>query len=385
MLRALCLLLAFSVFPMPTVSADTAPDLGANAALKYWQAFATMPTMTEAEQNRLNANCLTMPLDAQARKLVDSAAYSLRMMHRGAALRHCNWGIGTEEGIYLLLPHERATRVLSSLACLRARLRFEQGQSAKAVDDLVADITLARHASLDGSLIAVLVGYATEARATELLARYLPKLDAEAAKSLKTRLAALPAGATPAQAMKFEENAADVWLIHKAKETKDKESLLKLMGSLVTSEKENRATRDKKAQEFLDACGGTADSVVRFAEQLRPSYARMAKMLELPLDQTESAWKREAKAEAGNPLFPVLSPVIPKVRQSQALADVRRALLLAAIDVQIGGQATLKDHPDPIGRGPFEYAAFNGGFELRSKWPGPGDKPVSLTVGQRGQ
>jgi len=44
----------------------------------------------------------------------------------------------------------------------------------------------------------------------------------------------------------------------------------------------------------------------------------------------------------------------------------------------------LKKHPDPIAGEPFEYAGFDGGFELRSKWK-PGDKPMTLTVGRHGK
>ena len=68
MLRALCLATAILGLPSGHVSADAPPDLGANAALKYWQAFATLPKFTDAEQSRLMAEHLTMPLDAQAKR-----------------------------------------------------------------------------------------------------------------------------------------------------------------------------------------------------------------------------------------------------------------------------------------------------------------------------
>jgi len=58
-------------------------------------------------------------------------------------------------------------------------------------------------------------------------------------------------------------------------------------------------------------------------------------------------------------------------------------MLAAAIAVQLDGQDALKDYSDPVVGGRFEYAPFQGGFEIRSKFKGPGDKPVSLTVGRR--
>ena len=76
--------------------------------------------------------------------------------------------------------------MLTSLACLRARLRFEAGQNAEAIDDLLAAMTLGRHVSLTTKVSSrVLVGYAIEHRMIETLALYLPKLDAKTIKDLK--------------------------------------------------------------------------------------------------------------------------------------------------------------------------------------------------------
>ena len=83
--------------PLREASADGPPDLGANAALKYWQAFATLPKFTAAEQTKLAAGPLAIPLDAQTRELVTQAEYALQMLHHGAALRHCDWGVGLED------------------------------------------------------------------------------------------------------------------------------------------------------------------------------------------------------------------------------------------------------------------------------------------------
>src|SRR5262245_18700224 len=137
MLRALRLVMTIVVLPLGYASADTLPDLSENAALKYWQAFAALPRLTDAQQKKLNAECLTMPLDAHAREVVTRAASSLRVMHRGAALRRCEWALDLEEGVAARFSHAEAGRVLSSLACLRARLRFADGRNAEAVEDLV--------------------------------------------------------------------------------------------------------------------------------------------------------------------------------------------------------------------------------------------------------
>lgn len=392
MLRALGLAITTVVLSLAEAGAAGPSDLGANAALKYWQGFATLPTFSDAESQKLHAEYLTLPLDAPARKTVAKADYSLKMMHYGAALPHCDWGLVTEEGVEALLPHAPAARVLSSLAFVRARLRFDDGRPDEAIDDIVSAMTMARHVSIDGSLICVLVGYAIESRANETLALYLPKLDAASTEQLQTRLDNLPTGGRPADGMKLEEATLD-WFIGKVNRAANKNELVAILSKL----SESGENRDASAQgrKFLQECGGTAEGVVKFAEEALPCYARAAKMLDLPIDRFVTEWDRQEAKEASNPVFRRLFPAVRKVRESQARFDVRQALLRAALDVQLKGPDALKQHPDPLTGQAFEYVEFDGGFELRFKFK-PDDKrrekwkfdphfdeSLTLTVGRR--
>ena len=270
MLRALCLTMTVLFFSWSRATADTPPQPADNAALKYWQAFATLPPLEKADEERLRADSSTMPLDANARELVEKADYSLKMLHRAAALPRCDWGLSFEDGIEALLPHAQAARVLSSLAFLRARMWFEEDRAGDAVDDIVAALTLARHTSRDGSLITVLVGYNIEQRGGQVLARYLPKLRPEAIKNLRSRIAALPRFDSPATALLTCELETVDWFIRQVEQAKDKESLLALLGMLA---------EPRSGQALLTECGGTAEGVVKFAKQLGPSYTRIATKL----------------------------------------------------------------------------------------------------------
>ena len=383
MLRALCLAMSILVLPLEFAFADAGSDPGGNAALKYWQAFATLPKFSEAE-NKTIGDCLTAPLDDSVRKILTEAEYSLQMMHRGSALKNCDWGMRfDEDGVYALLPHAAASRVLTSLACLRARQGFQTGQNPDgAIDDLLAAMTLGRHVSVDGSLIAVLVGYSIENRAIETLAVALPKIDAKTIKDVKARFDALPPFATEASALLACEKVTLDWFIRKVKETKDKEGLLAFLSWVGISEDKDRDSGGKAAA-FLKECGGTAEGVVKFAVEALPSYDAMAKTLDLPLDDFEKEFNRESNRQAGNPVYKVFFPALAKARQSRVRADVRRALFSAAIAVQLEGQNALKDHLDPVGGGRFETVPFKGGYELRSKLKLQDDKPVTLTVGHR--
>ena len=145
--------------------------------------------------------------------------------------------------------------------------------------------------------------------------------------------------------------------------------------------------RDKdasgKARAFVEECGGTAEGIIRYVEETRPSYAIVAKQLDMPLEEFAKAFESESKKQAHNPVFKVLFPAVAKVREAQARYEVRRALFSAALAIQRHGRAVLKDHPDPIVGGSFEYSPFEGGFELRSKMKTQDGKPLALTVGQR--
>src|SRR5262249_53146477 len=107
MLRAFCLAMAVVVVPLESGFALERADAEGNAALKYWQAFATLPKFTDAENKKI-AECLTTPLDDLTRKILAESEYSLKMLHYGAAEPRCDWGMGYQEGVFTRLPQAEA-------------------------------------------------------------------------------------------------------------------------------------------------------------------------------------------------------------------------------------------------------------------------------------
>src|SRR5262249_19199563 len=154
-----------------------------------------------------------------------------------------------------------------------------------------------------------------------------------------------PGGST-AVAVRDEEKAGLDWLVRRAKQVerrvKDGEDQEKVLASL---------PEEEFVREFIQKCGGTTAGLLKFAEEMRPWYGHMAETWDRPLDQFDKEQEREATKYASNPVFRTFTPGIIKVRQAQARADVRRALLAAAIDLQLGGRDVvtdaLKKHPDP--------------------------------------
>jgi RNA polymerase sigma factor (sigma-70 family) len=360
-----------------------AADPNANAAMQYGQAFIALRRGV-GEPDKLYAECLTMPLDAHAREVVARGAYALRVMHRGAASARCDWSVPTERGVDVPFTHGDGALVLGCLACLRARLRFEEGHNNEALSDLVAALTLARHVSQDGTLDGLWGGYKIEARAGEILAGNLQRLDLKSIKDLQTRLDALPPGGSVAGAtMRMEESLLG-WIVGEVEEAKDRESLLDFLSQLAGFKSDAPEKNQAKGRALLEACGGNAEGVLRFAEEMRQHYPRMTKTLDLHADHVDQEFEHEAKKLADNPVYKVFAPVLHNVRRRQAQTDVRRALLATALAVRLEGRDGMKRHSDPVVGGQFDYVAFEGGFELRSQWKRD-DQPVTLTVGRRGK
>jgi RNA polymerase sigma factor (sigma-70 family) len=359
-----------------------ATDRDANAAVSYGQAFVAL---RRVPAEKLASECVTMPLDDRARDLVTKGAYALRLMRRGAAQPGCDWGVPLERGVANPFSRGDGALVLGSLACLRARLRFEEGQAAEAVDDLVAALALARHVGRDGTLDGLWVGYQIQDRAGQTLAHNLPRLDDAAVRGLAKRLADLPPEGSAAEATaRMEESMLD-WIVGELREAKDKESLVTFLGQLGRFKDDPPAVKAATGRALLEACGGTAEGMLKSAEELRRASGPLAKTLDLPPDQAGKALDREAAKLADNPLFKkVFAPVLENIRVRRERDAARRALLSAALAVRLGGRDALKEHPDPVTGRPFEYEAFAGGFVLKSGVPGPNGKPLALAVGRRG-
>jgi hypothetical protein len=363
--------------------ADAKPDLNANAALKYWRGFANLPKLEKEEQDKIAREATTMALTPRVRAVVTLSESSLHELYNGAAVPACAWGLTREDGFTIIIPEASAARLLEGLVCLRARLRFEEGDNTGALDDLLAGMTLARHIGQDEPLVSVLVGFALESMATDVLAAYLPKLDATTLQALPARLAKLPAGATVAGGLLTEETVFLGGFQSKVGEFKDRDKLAEYLGICLSQESEGNAkVRLARGKAYLEECGGSAESLVKLAEEGRPYYESLATKTALPPDEFAKLMDAEMKRIEKNPVARIVFPALVKCQHLEARLLCRRAMLAAAIAIQLGGKDALKTHPDLYGNGPFAYEAFDVGYVLQSKFQLT-DKPTSLTIGKR--
>jgi hypothetical protein len=350
-----------------------ANDLAANAALQYWQAFALMPPL-DKDQEKLLADWNKVPLDAAALKLTAASEESQRYLLRGAKFRACDWGLDYEDGIGLLLPHLNKARQLARLAALHARSALEQGHVEAAAQDATAILALGRHVGSVPIVISILVGYAIEANAVDLLASYLPELQALAPGIVST-YEALPPGATLQRAyLTMEKELTLRWLVKKLRDAEAREkgawrevwkaAVDRPMGVDTTSQVDSFERAVKLTEDLVPVCDALATLVALPAEEFDARYP---------------AFKKQTKA--AHPLAGYFLTAPEQVLGAQRRNQVRMELLKAAIAVVRGGPEKLEAIKDLFGTGPFAYRRLDKGFELKSKLLFR-DQPVALTVGQ---
>jgi len=357
-------------------AAAQAPDAKsgppANAALMYWQAFALMPAL-DKNQERLLEEWDKVPLDAAVRALLAKSHSSLMYLHRGAKLKHCDWGLDYNDGISMHMPHLAKARDLARLAALRARLALAQGHWKAGSADATALMALARHVGRDPIMICLLVRYLIEGMAIELVAAYVPELKAPLPQVVAV-YEALPAGVTIQQAFVAEKRITAEWLIKKLNDEEQRKqgAWRDLWQKIFDGPEVPEAVQ--RVESFAEA--------LRMANDLLPVYDQLAKLVALPRDEFAAQYPEfTKKTKAAYPLAGALVTSADRMLATEHRNQARMAMLFAAIAIAQGGPDKLKDFKDPFGSGPFEYRALDRGFELKSKLLFR-DQPVTLTVGQ---
>lgn len=369
------LLLPLSLLPFTAASAQPAesrPQTG-NAAVQYWQAFALMPTLSKDQEELLEKWNEVSLDDEEVKKLIVASQTSLMYLHRGAAMKDCDWGLKYGDGISMLMPHLSRCRDLARLAALRARHEFERGNWKLGRNDATAIVMLGRHVGREPILIARLVGFLIEDAAIDLVAPYVLEHKAPYAEAL-AMYKALPATATLADSLMVEKKHMAQWMIDKLQE---EEKRMPGAGLALWKNFIAGAETEEQLKQFK-----SVDEIVEQIEAMLPIYDELARIVALPKSEFEAQYpKFKEEKKTAQPIVGLLLPAVDKVLAKEHRNRARFALLFAAIAVAESGMEKLKDIKDPYGDGPFEYRPLDKGFELKSKLIFE-DKPVALTFGQ---
>jgi hypothetical protein len=209
-----CIILAFLLMSRADAQAPAA-----NAALRYWMAFAVMhdPPADKATADLLDrvASGASPWDERKLGKILDDNREALEMMQRATKLPSCDWGLEYELGPHTPIAHLAKARVLGRLNAVAGTRLASRGQVAQAVDVWLAGVRFSQHVARDGTLISLLSARLSLSPSLTSLARTAsqPSVDAAHRQQIAAVVRAIPdAGLDWADAMRRE---ADLLVVAK--------------------------------------------------------------------------------------------------------------------------------------------------------------------------
>jgi hypothetical protein len=282
-------------------------------------------------------------------------------------------------------------------ARIRVMWELQHNQQAEARDELLAAMALARNISHDGTIISVLVQVAMEAIASSTVAENFGKFSPETLQQFIEGLNALPARGTVAASMQTEKLYFHDWLVRKVMEIKadsagDESKAMAAIHKLVVGVDggdEADKSRPDVWTRVLTASGGTSDGFLNLLNRQSQYKDRFAAITALPYAEFESQYAALTN-EVGKSMDPFLFlPALEKARARELRIDATLAMVRAAMEYKLHGDAGLQAVNDPCGQGPFGFERFffNGvdrGFKLTSGYDINGNKALLIFVESQG-
>jgi len=125
--------------------------------------------------------------------------------------------------------------------------------------------------------------------------------------------------------------------------------------------------------------------------EMKPMYARAAAIAGLPPAKFDAQMKllNEDVRNSSNPLVKAVIPDFTKAGAREFAIRTDQAMVRAAVEYKLHGEAGLQSVKDPYGHGPFEFQRFvfdgvDRGFELTSAYAGRGYPEAMIFVEKDG-
>jgi hypothetical protein len=168
----------------------------ANAALRYWMAFAMMQ---DPPANAATTDLLQRVADGSERwdegrlgAILDANSDALDVMGRASSLRVCDWGVEYELGPNAPIPHLAKARVLGRLNVLSGHRLAARGQASDAVNRWLAGIRFSQHLAQGGTLISLFSAQSILLPTLHALASEISRLNAESRANVDAVVRMLP-------------------------------------------------------------------------------------------------------------------------------------------------------------------------------------------------
>jgi len=370
-----------------------------NPALLYHQAFTLTPELSPEDHAYLfTTEWRGSHLDDRFAKLAAKYDNSFKLLRRAGYSRvSCDWGIDLTDGPEAMLTGLARAKLATQVACLRARYALQEGKEAEARDDLIAVFTLGRNVSKDGVLVSALVQIAIENIVTSFIADNFYRFSPETLRQFVAGFDAAPARGSIQQSISTEKHSFCDWYIRKienfqASNPGNQKATLDYIGEIC---RRNFLGEDNPEPNFSDklikAAGGTPEGVIKYIKDLYPLYDELAVVVALPYDQYNARIKPLTDKISRHPnlLVEKFFPALEKCRYKEFGSMVRLAMLRAAVEHRLRGEAGFKSVSDPCGSEPFKFERFtmdgeDRGFELRSELDWRGFEETTIFVEKGG-
>jgi len=227
------------------------------------------------------------------------------------------------------------------------------------------------------------------------------QLSPETLKQLADGFAAAPPRCTMAACIPAEKASFPDWLVGKILELQKENpgNDAKVMAEIhelfaiieASGDGEIDPLQPDHWEQVTEAAGDTSEGVLKLLRQMDPLYQRLAAIMALPASEFENQIKPfNAEIEhSPNPF--VVRSFVPgeKARAKEFSILAELAMVRAAVEYKLHGEAGLLSVTDPCGQGPFAFERFvfqgvDRGFELKSAYEGRGFQEVLIFVEKDG-
>jgi hypothetical protein len=381
--KSICMLLLVLTGLMPVARGeDYRTDI--NPALLYYQSFLVAPNAEDIQYLSTNdwwkgwwrGQRLPEPFGSAVSNCDAELELARQAAHQTVA---CDWGIDLSRGTETLLPQlGRAKRVVVD-SQYQIVWDLQNGNQAEARDDLLADLALGRNISRTRTLISVLVEMAIESLVCDEIAQNFHRFSPETLQQLADGFDTAPARGTlaecaPTERIIHEWTFSSFERLQKEYPDNNEAAMDGLRGLLYYYNAD-------EWERLTNAAGGTIDGVIQGIRDSEPSYEKLGQIMALPYAEYEGRFKYDSQRDllkaqfekSGNPLFTQTVSGWQGCRHREFRAEVILAMIRAAIEYKLHGQAGLESVRDPCGNGPFTFQRFvfdgvDRGFELKSNF-----------------
>jgi hypothetical protein len=380
-----------------------------NPALLYYRSFLLpWQPMSDADRDYLTTKQgMEQKLPERFGPVVANYDNQFSLVRQAAhSTVSCDWGLDLGDGPNLMLPHLARAKAVARTAQLRAVWDLQHGRQNDARDDLLAAFVLGRNAANDGLLISALVQFAIEGLDYATIAQNFSEFSPDTLKQLVDGFDAAPVRHTMAPCITTETSAFYDWQVNKIRELQkaypsdDAKVMAGFHDCGIVSAFESVGYTNFWPR-LVAASGGTSEGILKLLREETPLFPRVSRIMALPQPEYEIQANQILAEIRGyqNPFVTGLNLYFSgfvfgggqklQIRPTEFRVQAQQAMVRAAVEYKLHGEAGLKSVMDPFGNGPFAFRRFlfkgvDRGFELKSAYAGTDAPFVMIFVEKQG-